>query len=107
MTAPDDRPQADGTGVAFDSETAFRIAARRNRLLGRWAAERMQLTPEETDAYAREIVHAEFEEGGDEAVLRKLLGDLTAAGVDIDEAALRIALDEQNIIARRQLMSEN
>ena len=89
-----------------DEETTFRIVARRNRLLGLWAAGRMELTPEETEAYTREVIHAEFEEGGDEAVIRKLLGDLTAAGVDTDEAALRAALDEQNIVARRQLMSE-
>ncbi|KHL25560.1 aldolase [Croceibacterium mercuriale] len=107
MTDPDDRQHGKDAQFAFDGEIAFRIAARRNRLLGRWAAERMQLTQEETDAYAREIIHAEFEEGGDEAVIRKLLGDLTGAGVETDEAALRTALDEQNIVARRQLMSEN
>jgi hypothetical protein len=107
MTDPDDRQRGADAQPAFDEETAFRIVARRNRLLGLWAAERMQLTPEETDAYAREIIHAEFEEGGDEAVIRKLLGDLTAASVDTDEGALRTALEEQNIVARRQLMSEN
>ena len=107
MTDFKDRERGEEARFAFDEETAFRIAARRNRLLGRWAAERMQLTPEETDAYAREIIHAEFEEGGDESVIRKLLGDLTAAGVDMNEADLRTALEEQGVIARRQLMSEN
>lgn len=107
MTDFTDRQRAEEARLALDEETVFRIVARRNRLLGLWAAARMQLTQEETDAYAREVVHAEFEEGGDEAVIRKLLGDLTAAGVETDEADLRTALDEQGVIARRQLMSEN
>ena len=70
---------------ARDEEMAFRITARRNRLLGQWAARQMELTPEETDAYAKAVVQADFEEAGDEDVIRKLLGDLTAAGVEIDE----------------------
>lgn len=106
MTDFQDRQRAEEAKFALDEETAFRVLARRNRLLGLWAAERMRLTEEETEAYAREVVHAEFEEGGDEAVLRKLLGDLTAAGLEVDEPALRAALEEQAVIARRQLMGE-
>ncbi|WP_347301939.1 DUF1476 domain-containing protein [Croceibacterium sp. TMG7-5b_MA50] len=106
MTDFEDRRRAEEAKAALDHETAFRILARRNRLLGQWAAERMRLTPEETDAYAREVVHAEFDEGGDEAVIRKLLGDLTAAGVDASEGDLRIALEEQAVIARRHFMGE-
>ena len=83
---------------------AFRIVARRNRLLGGWAAGLMKLTPEEADAYARAVVHAEFEEAGDEDVVRKLLGDLTAAGVEIDDADVRRALEDQTVEARRQLI---
>lgn len=107
MTDFKDRERAEEAKFAFDEETAFKIAARRNRLLGHWAAEKMALTPEETDAYAKAVVQADFEEAGDEDVIRKLLGDLTAAGVDIDEAGVRAALDEKAIEARRQLMSES
>ena len=82
----------------------FRLTARRNRLLGQWAAAKMALTPEETDAYAKAVVHAEFEEAGDEDVIRKLLGDLTAAGIETDDAAVRRALEEQAVEARRQLL---
>jgi hypothetical protein len=64
----------------------------------------MGLTAEETDAYAKEVVQAEFEEGGDEDVIRKVLGDLTSAGIDIDDAAVRAALEEKAVEARRQLM---
>ena len=104
MTTFDDRERAFETKFARDEEMAFRITARRNRLLGQWAAAQMKLTPEETDAYAKAVVQADFEEAGDEDVIRKLVGDLTAAGADTDEAAMRAALDAQTIEARRQLM---
>ena len=104
MTTFDDRERAFETKFARDEEMAFRITARRNRLLGQWAAAQMKLTPEETDAYAKAVVQADFEEAGDEDVVRKLVGDLTAAGVDTDEAAVRAALDAQTVEARRQLM---
>jgi len=104
MTTFDDRERAFETKFARDEDMHFRITARRNRLLGQWAAHQMRLTPEETDAYAKAVVQADFEEAGDEDVVRKLLGDLTAAGVDTDEAAVRKALHDQTIEARRQLM---
>ena len=104
MTTFDDRERAFETKFARDEEVAFRIVARRNRLLGQWAAGLMQLTAEETDAYAKAVVQADFEEAGDEDVVRKLLGDLTAAGVDMDEAGVRRALETQTVEARRQLI---
>ena len=104
MTTFDDREHAFEAKFAHDEEMAFRVTARRNKLLGQWAARRMRLTPEETDAYASAVVQAEFEEAGDEDVVRKLLGDLTAAGVSADEGDVRRALDEQWVEARRQLM---
>jgi hypothetical protein len=91
--------------VLEDEETAFKIAARRNRLLGEWAAGMMSLTPEETEAYKRAVMQADFEEAGDEDVIRKVLGDLTQAGTEIDEAAVRAKLDEVMIEAKRQFMS--
>ena len=105
MTSFDDRGQAFETKFARDEEMAFRLTARRNRLLGGWAAAQMGLTPEETDSYCKSVVQADFEEAGDDDVVRKVLGDLTAAGVSSDEAAVRRALDEQTVEARRQLMS--
>lgn len=104
MTTFDDRERAFETKFARDEEMAFRITARRNRLLGTWAAGLMGLTPEETDAYCKAVVQADFEEAGDEDVVRKLLGDLTAADVEIDEAAVRQALSDQTVEARRQLI---
>ncbi len=102
-----DRERGEERKFAMDEETAFRVAARRNRLLGRWAAEKMGLTPEETDAYGKAVVQADFEEAGDEDVIRKVLGDLTGAGCEVDEAEVRAALEAKSVEARRQLMSES
>ena len=104
MTSFEDRQRAFETKFARDEEMAFRIIARRNRLLGVWAAEQMDLTPAETDAYCKAVVQADFEEAGDEDVIRKLMGDLTAAGVETDEGIVRRALDDRSTEARRQLM---
>ena len=106
MTDFRDRERAEEAHFALEEETAFRIAARRNRLLGDWAAGLMKLTPEETDAYKKAVVQADFEESGDEDVVRKLLGDLTAAQTDVTEADIRAKLDELTIEARRQLFDE-
>ncbi|UVI39231.1 DUF1476 domain-containing protein [Qipengyuania spongiae] len=106
MTDFNDRERAEEAKFAFDEANDFKIAARRNRLLGEWAAEKMGLTPEETDAYKKAVVQADFEEAGDEDVVRKLLGDLTAAGCDVSEADIRAKLDECSVEARRQFMSE-
>ena len=107
MTDFNDRERGEERKFAMDEETAFRVAARRNRLLGHWAAEKMSLTPEETEAYAKEVVQADFEEVGDEDVIRKVLGDLTGAGCEVDEAEVRAALEDKAVEARRQLMSES
>jgi hypothetical protein len=107
MTNFKDRERGEEAKFAHDEESAFKVAARRNRLLGHWAAEKMGLTPEETEAYAKAVVQADFEEAGDEDVIRKLLGDLTSSGVEIDEADVRAALEDRAVEARRQLMSES
>lgn len=104
MSSFDDRERGFEAKFARDEEMAFRVTARRNRLLGQWAATEMRLTREESDAYATALVHADLEGGGDDDVVRKLVGDMTAAGLDHDEATVRRALDQQTIEARRQLM---
>ena len=104
MSTFDDRERAFETKYARDEEMQFRVIARRNRLLGQWAARLMGLTEVEAESYAKDVVRADFEEAGDEDVIRKLLGDLTSAGVDIDDARIRAALDAKAVEARRQLM---
>ena len=107
MTDFNDRKRGEEAKYAMDEETAFKVAARRNRLLGEWAAGLMDLTEEETDAYKKAVVQADFEEAGDEDVIRKLVGDLTQAGCDVDEATVRAKVEEKMIEAKRQFMSEN
>ncbi|MEZ0495497.1 DUF1476 domain-containing protein [Sphingomonas sp. IW22] len=104
MTMFEDRERAFEAKFARDEEVAFRVIARRNRLLGQWAAGLMKLTPEETEAYAKAVVQADFEETGDDDVVRKLYGDLIAANVEVDEGAVRKALEDQTVEARRQLI---
>lgn len=104
MTDFNDRRRAEEAKFALDEDTLFRITARRNRLLGTWAAEKMQLTPEETEAYAKSVVQADFEEAGDEDVIRKILGDLISSGHETDEAAVRAALEEKLVEAKRQFL---
>jgi len=107
MSDMNDRERAFENRFARDAEVQFRVTARRNKLVGHWAAAKMNLTAEETDAYAKSVVAADFEEAGDEDVVRKLLGDLTSADVDVTEADIRVALEEHMVEARRQFMEEN
>ena len=104
MTTFDDRERAYENMYARDQEMQFKIHARRDKLLGMWAAEKMGLTQAEAESYAKDVVRADFEEAGDEDVVRKLMGDLTGAGIDIDEAQIRAAIDEMTVAARRQLI---
>ncbi len=104
MTSFDDREQAFENKFAHDQDMAFRITARRNRLVGEWAAAQMGLTTEETDSYSKSVVQADFEEVGDEDVVRKLMGDLTSAGVDTNDTTVRQALADATVEARRQMM---
>jgi hypothetical protein len=104
MTQFDDRERAFENMYARDQELQFKMVARRNRLLGMWAAKKMGLTEAEADAYARDVIRADFENAGDDDVIRKLLGDLTSAGVDIDDATIREALKHKAVEARRQFI---
>jgi hypothetical protein len=104
MTTFDDRQKAFESKYARDQEMQFKVTARRNRLLGQWAAKKMGLTEAEADAYARDVIRADFEEAGDEDVVRKLLGDLTSAGVEVDDAEIRRQLEHKTVEARRHFI---
>ena len=107
MMAFDDRKNAFETKFALDEELRFRATARRNRLLGLWAAERLGKTGPEAKAYARSVVAADFEEPGDEDVIRKVRGDLEAAGLDESETQVRRMMDELMVRAVREIRSES
>jgi hypothetical protein len=104
MSQFEDRQRAFEAKFARDEEMQFRIIARRNRLLGEWAARQMGLSEAETESYAKDVVRSDFEEAGDHDVIRKVLGDLTAAGVDCGEEQIREALRNKEIEARRQII---
>ncbi len=104
MNQFEDRQRAFEAKYARDEEMQFRITARRNRLLGQWAARQMGLSEAETASYAKDVVRSDFEEAGDHDVIRKVLGDLTSAGVEVDEEQVREALKNKEIEARRQII---
>ena len=107
MSTFDDRERAFEAKFARDEEMQFRIIARRNRLLGEWAARLMGLNQAEAESYAKDVIRADFEEAGDDDVVRKVLGDLTSAGVDADESQIREALGHKTVEARRQIIEQS
>ncbi|HEU4958678.1 MAG TPA: DUF1476 domain-containing protein [Sphingomicrobium sp.] len=104
MSQFDEHDRSFEAKFAQDEEMLFRILARRNRLLGEWAARLMGLSEAEAEAYSKDLVRADFEGGGGKDVILKLLGDLTAAGVEIDEERIREAIKQKLVEARRQLI---
>ena len=104
MISMNDRERGFEAKFAHDEEMQFRLHARRNKLFGLWAAGRMGLTVAESDAYAVSVVQADFEEAGDDDVLRKVASDLTAADKGLPEGELRAQLDMLMAEARRQFI---
>ncbi|RYE60215.1 MAG: DUF1476 domain-containing protein [Hyphomicrobiales bacterium] len=101
MTTFDDREKGYERKFAIDEEQEFRAVARRNKMLGEWAAGLMGL--EQPGEYVKAVVKSDFEQPGDEDVLRKVYGDLNSAGVDINEGAVRRKMDELLAVSREQL----
>jgi hypothetical protein len=104
MSEFDDRDRSIESQLVQDEDMLFRILARRNRLLGEWASGLMDLSEAETEAYSKDLVRADFEGGDGKDVSLKLLGDLTAAGVEIDQDRIREAIKQKLVEARRQLI---
>lgn len=94
MTSFDKREEGFEKKFAMDEEQRFKAEARRNRLLGLWAAEKLGLADDAATAYAGDVVAADFEEAGDADVARKVLADLAAKNVAITEHELRAKMDE-------------
>ncbi|MGF6425330.1 DUF1476 domain-containing protein [Bradyrhizobium elkanii] len=88
---------------ALDEEQKFKAEARRNKLLGLWAAEKLGITGDAASAYAKEVVAADFEEAGDNDVLHKVLKDLTAKGHAVTERDIRAKMDELLAVAAAQV----
>ena len=94
MTTFDKREEGFEKKFAVDQELKFKANARRNRLLGLWAAAKLGLSGPEADAYAKEVVVADFEEAGEDDVFRKIRKDLDAKGVKDTDQQIRQAMDE-------------
>ena len=104
MSNFDDRERSFEAKFAHDATMQFKAEARRNRLLGLWAAEKLGKQGDDAAAYAKEVVRADFEEAGDEDVYRKVSGDL---GERATEAEIRTKMSELMSEAKAQLASEN
>jgi hypothetical protein len=98
-----DRQEGFEKKFAMDEDTKFRAMARRNKLLGLWAAEKLGKSGEDADAYAKEVVRADFEEAGDDDVLRKLRADFDAAGVAQSDVQIRSVMNDLLATAVEQI----
>ncbi|WP_346894700.1 DUF1476 domain-containing protein [uncultured Roseibium sp.] len=94
MSTFDKREEGFESKFAHDEELRFKASARRNKLLGLWAAEALGLEGDKAQEYAKEVVRADFEEPGDEDVFRKIRADFDAANVDQSDHQIRRTMDE-------------
>ena len=106
MTTFDDRKDEAEKKYVHDQQLQFRVVARRNKLLGIWAAEVMGRPDTEWASYAQEVVEADFDEPGDADVVRKLQADFEAAGMPKEESDIRTEMDRLLDQARSEIMSE-
>jgi len=106
MSSFDDRERAEEARYALDQQTQMRVAARRNKLLGLWAAGLMGVSGADAETYAKSVVVADLEEAGDGDVIRKVLGDLTAAGITRTEAQIKEELARLLPVAREEIARE-
>ncbi len=102
MTTFDEREAGFEAKFAHDADTEFRVIARANKLLGTWAAGKLGLSPAASDDYAREVVHAEFEQAGHAGVIAKVTGDLAKLGLSTDD--VRGVVEATLAEARHQIM---
>ncbi|GAA0389887.1 DUF1476 domain-containing protein [Brevundimonas terrae] len=103
MTTFEDREQAFEAKYVLDQEQEFKAIARRNKLLGLWAAEKMELSAESAEQYAAAVVRADFEQPGEEDVFRKIAGDFKGAGLNVSEGEVRSKMDELAAAAREKI----
>lgn len=106
MNGFEDREKGFEAKYRVDQETQFRITARRNKLLGEWAAGQMGLTGQAAESYASDVVASDFSEPGDADVIGKVFKDLFAKGVGLGEGDIRKKLDEFAAVARQQIVGQ-
>jgi hypothetical protein len=106
MATFDDRQKGFEQKYKHDKELEFKINARRNKLLGLWAAKELGIPDGEAEAYAKTVVLADFEKPGDDDVVEKIIGDFKQKGLEISEHRVRKHMAELLNAARNQVMSE-
>ncbi|HYR65870.1 MAG TPA: DUF1476 domain-containing protein [Reyranella sp.] len=106
MTTFDEREKSFEKKFEHDQELQFRANTRKNKLLGLWAAGLMGKSGADAEAYAKEVVMAEFEKPGDSDIMHKLMRDLAAAGKPTDELAIRKQAERLLLEAKKQVMTE-
>ena len=106
MSTMKDRENAFENKFAHDAEMQFKAEARRNKLLGLWAADLMGLSGDAANAYAMEVVKADFEEAGDEDVFRKVRGDFDAKNIDQSDHQIRRTMEDLLVTAMDQIQNE-
>lgn len=106
MTTFDKRQEGFERKFALDEELRFRATARRNKLLGLWAAEKMGISGADADAYAKTVVVADFEEAGDDDVFRKVRKDFDEKKVEQSDHQIRRTMDELMVTAMQQIEAE-
>lgn len=107
MSGFDDREKGFEAKFHLDQEAQFRVTARRNKLLGMWAAAKMGLTGGDADNYAKDVIAADFKKAGDSDVIEKVMGDLNGKGIAVSEADVRRELDRLAKTARDQVVAES
>ena len=106
MTTFDNREKGFENKYAHDEELAFKATARRNKLLGLWAAAKLGKSGEAAEHYAKEVVAADFERSGDDDVVEKLTADFAKAAVALSEKEIRGEMERLMAVARQQVMGE-
>lgn len=106
MSTFDDRERAEEAKYVHDSALDFKVMNRRNKLLGLWAAELMDIHGKDAEEYAKEVVRSDLEEPGDEDVFRKIRRDFDAKNVERTDSRIREHMAELIAVAREQIMKE-
>jgi hypothetical protein len=104
MTTFDEREKSFEAMYQHDQEIQFKVHARRDKLVGLWAAEKLGLSGAEADAYARDVVEADFAQPGDDDLIAKVLKDFEAKGVKSSAAEIRKELEHKLPLAKMQVM---
>lgn len=106
MSSMDDRKNAFENKYAKDEEMLFKITARRNKLLGHWAAEKLGKTGDDAEQYAKDVVMADFEAPGHDDVVQKILKDFTEAGVALTAKDILVETERLNPVAQQAVETE-